>query len=122
MNKIILFLLVMTIGLSAQAFPWQNFISQPYQSGIPAQPTQPGFSTIQQPYGQTYNPGYYQNPYQAQYQQQYVNPYPYQNQYGYANPYTVVNPTTSGANNTAGTSQVMKNIGQSVLYSMMRGY
>lgn len=121
MNKIILFLIAVSIGLCAQA----DYTVQTYQPLYPAQPV--GYPAIQpyaQQYNQQYNQGYYQNPYQAQYQGQYVNPYQYPRPYGYGNnlPYTGMNSILPVSGNTGGTQQVVKNIGQSMLYSMLRGY
>lgn len=123
MNRIILALIVMTIGLSAQA----DYTVTTYQPLYPAQITPPvGNYPTTQAYGQPYNQAYYPNPYQAQYQNQYqgqfVNPYQYRpNVYGNNLPYSALNPAVTGLGTTGG-SQVVKNIGQSVLYSLLRGY
>lgn len=139
MKKIIFLLAVVSMNLSAQAFDWSSLLSQPYQTYPPNQQYQPypsyqPFVPIQtsqvvnypsnQTYEQSYNQEYSKSPYQAQYQTQYVNPYQYQVPYGYANnmPYPVTN--TSVSNTTGPTGQIVKNIGQSLIYSMMnnRGY
>lgn len=112
--KMILFLLTISIGLSAQA----DYTVQTYQPFYPAQAM--NYSNIQ-----PYNQGYYQNPYQTQCQGQYANPYQYQTPYyGYGNnsPYPLVNSAITGNGITNGTPQIVKNIGQSLLYSMIRGY
>ena len=131
MNRIILLLLAVTIGLSAQADYSFSTVEPAYQ----AQPV--NYSTIQsygqsyaqpytqsyaQPYSQQYNQGY--NPYLTQCQGQYVNPYQYRNPYAYGNnvPYSAVNSALSGLRNTNGSTGVVKNIGQSVLFSLLRGY
>lgn len=102
-----LFAIVITFGLSAQALSWTDFILPSANYPI-AQPN---------PYTQ-YNQAYYPNSYQTQC----ISPYQYQNPYSYSNniPYSITNPTVSGT--TGGTSRILKNIGQSVLYSMIRGY
>ena len=134
MKRIILSLIAMLIGLSAHAFSWQNLIIpsnqtyQPYQQLVPAQVAQPAqainYSAFQ-PYAQSYNQGNYQNPYQrqyanpyqSQYQGQYANPYQYQSPYGYGSSLPSM---VSGLGNTGGSEQVMKNIGESMIYSMIR--
>lgn len=130
MNRGLLLLIIMVFGLAAKAdytvttvqpLPQQYQAYQPYyQPLVPSQPV--NYSTVQ-PYGQTYNQGYYQDPYQAQYHSQCYNPYQYQQPYVYGNnlPYSTVNSTTSATSTTGGNS-ILKNIGQSVLYSMLRGY
>ena len=133
MSRIIVFLMFVTIGLAAHADykvttiqplqqPYQTYQPyQPYQAYQPLVPAQPvNYSTVQ-PYAQTYNQNYYQDPYQAQYQTQCVNPYQYQGQY-YGNnlPYTTL--STPVTDTGSGGKQIIKNIGQSLLYSMIRGY
>lgn len=124
MNKIILLLIVMTIGLSAKAFDWTSLLYQPYVTPQITQPIQGtqvvDYSTIPN-YGQPYNQGYYRTQYQ--YPGQCVNPYQYQRPYAYGNnlPY-VVNSALPVVNTTGGTQQIVKNIGQSMIYSMLRGY
>lgn len=118
MNRIILPLLFILIGLSANA-------DYTIQTNQPLYPAQPGIY---------YNQGYCPTPYQAQYPQQYVdsynnyqqqavNPYLYQRPYGYQNnlPYSVINPAINGIT-TSGGNQIVKNIGRNLLYTMMRGY
>ena len=145
MNKTILSLLVIAIGLSAQAdytvqtvqplYPNQMALPQNYATTQPYQQYQP-----YQNYNQTYNQGYSQNPYQTQnqYQGQVQNPYlgQYQNQYNpYSNPYgygnnnlqsTIVNSAVSGLGRTngvaGGASSIMRNVVQSMIYSKLRGY
>lgn len=135
MNKMILLLMALSIGLSVQAFDWTSLISpsyQPYQQYPTYQSYQPYVpnQTIQttqgidytatQAYGQPYHQAYYQNPYQIQ--GQYINPYQYPRPYGYRN-YNLINTAIPAlSTTTTGTSSVARNIGQSVLYSMLRGY
>lgn len=107
-----LLLVAILIGLSAKA----DYTVQTYE---------PFYPNPAQPY---YNQNYYANPYQAQYQTETANPYLYQQQcvnpylnrrYGYPGylPYSTLNGTTTG-----GAQGIVKNIGQSLLYSIMRGY
>lgn len=100
MNRLTLLLILVLIGLSAQA----NYTVQTYQPVYPSH-------------------GYYQTPFQ--FPQQYVNPYTYQQQcstpYMYQRQYPLMNPPGLNAN-TGGTQGIVKNIGQSILYSMMGGY
>jgi len=146
MNRIILLLMAMVIGLSAQA-DYTVTTQQPLYSPQIYQPV--GYSTAQsysQPYSQQYsqsyidpytqqyaqqynqqynqadNQAYYQNPYQTQCQSQYVNPYRYRNAYGNNLPYTVVNSALSGLGTTSGTGVVVKSLGRSMLSSLLRGY
>lgn len=128
MNRIILLLIAITIGLSANA----DYTVQTYQPLVPSQPIQPIDYTTNQPYMQTYNQQYsptynqpyYQNPYQVQSQTQCVNPYQYQNPYTYGSniPYSAINAATSSIGSGGVAPQIMKNIGKSMLYSMLRGY
>jgi len=132
MNRIIL-LLVILVGLSTLSARANYTVTtssyQPLYSNSMA-----GYPTMQS-YAQQYNQGYCQNPYQAQVPGQYVNSYQYQRPYnpynsynaynnGYENnlQYGVVNPVVSGLNTTNVTTPIVRNIGQSMLYSMMRGY
>lgn len=113
MNKRIIILLVaVLIGLSAHA----DYAVQTYQPLYPAPIG--SYSAVQQPYAQQYNQPYYQNPYQAPYNA-YQSPY-----YSYGNnvPYRITNNTGARLNNTSIPQQIVKNIGQSMLFSMMRGY
>lgn len=136
MNKIILLLIVISMGLSVQAFDWTSLLYQPaqpyssyqqyptYQSYVPNQAIQNAQNidySATQAYGQPYSQAYYQNPYQIQNQGQYINPYLNRRPYGYRNnlPYNVV-PALSTT--TTGTNSVAKSLGQSMLYSMLRGY
>lgn len=67
----------------------------------------------------------YSNPYQ--YQSNYTNPYGYRN-YGYSTqpiaqiPYSLLNQGTANYAGGGIKNQIIRNIGQNVLYSMMRGY
>lgn len=130
MNKIILCIISMTmamaVDLSAQALSWSGYPYSPYQNINPAQIIQQGqaidYST-NPVYGQNYNQPYVQNPYQTQcqYPGQYINPYQYQ-RYGYGTPYSTVNSALNGLNTVGGGNQIIKNIGRSMFYSMLRGY
>lgn len=114
MKRLVLLLISMLIGLSVQA----NYTFSTFQPFYPTYPQQYNQSTAQQ-----YNQDYYPSPQQVQYQQQYVNPYQYQNQYyGTGNylPYAANN--TSGLSSTTIPQQIVRNIGQRMIYSMMRGY
>ena len=130
MNKIIFTILAITIGLSANA----DYTVQTYQpiQGVDYTNNQLygqtyGQNYVQpysQTYGQNYNQPYYQNPYQAQYNTQCVNPYQNRNPYTYGNGLqsTLVNSALSGIGSTGGTTGIAKNLGRSMLYSMIRGY
>lgn len=124
MKKIILCLITITIGLSAQAFSWMNSPYSTYQNINPVQTTQVvDYNNTVQPYGQPYTQTYIQTPYQTQcqYPGQYINPYQYQ-RYGYGTVYPTVNPVLNGLNTIGGGNQIVKNIGRSMIYSMLRGY
>jgi len=146
MKKIILLLAVILVGLSARADytvtttqpVYQAPIQQPINYSALQPYAQPYTQTYGQNYGQNYvqpytqqyNP-YSQNPYQtSQCQGNYINPYQYRNQYGYgASPYGVGGSVLSGlgglgglGGTSTGGAGIVKNIGQSVLYSMLRGY
>jgi len=113
--------MVITIGLAAYADytvqtiqPWYNPQTSTLYSSQPYNPT------YNQTYDQGYSQDYYQNPPQVQYQRQCINPYQYRRPYyGYSNtlPYAA-----TGLLNTGGTQNVVRNIGQSMIYSMFRGY
>lgn len=111
MNKIILFLMVILIGLSVNA----DDTTQVEQPLYPAQVVD--YSTIPPSPPQYNNRGY---PYQSQYQTPYINPYQYRMPY-YSSasilPYSLL-----GTGSTDGAQQIVKSLGRSILYSMMRGY
>ncbi len=109
--------MVISIGLCVQA----DYTFQTYQPTYQSQPI--NYSAFQ-PYNQQYSETYSQNPYQSQCQGQYINPYQYQRPYIYGNnlPSTLVNSAMMGQGNTGVPRQIVKNIGQSLIYSMMRGY
>lgn len=124
MKKIILCIITMTIGLSASALSWLGNPYTPYQNPTSIMPTQVvDYNNIQQN-GQPYTQTYIQTPYQTQcqspgqYPGQYINPYNYQ-RYGYGG-YPIVNSTLNGV--AGGSNQIIKNIGRSMIYSMLRGY
>lgn len=122
MKKIILCIITMTMGLSASALSWLGYPYTPYQNVNPAQVIQPvDYNTAQQ-YGQPYTQTYIQTPYQTQcqYPGQYANPYAYRYGYGMTSP--IVNSTLNGLTSVNGSNQIIKNIGRSVFYSMLRGY
>lgn len=121
MKKIIMLMGILAIGSSA-------FADYTVQTVSPAIPIQTYGSYYGQGYNQAYNPvytqnygqNYYQNPYQTQCQNPYTNPYyQYQRTYPYGG---INNPLSTLGNTTNGNNQIIKNIGQSVLYSMLRGY
>lgn len=120
MKKIITALFIIMAGLSAQAFDWAEYGYNTYQQ--PIDTSQPTTLSVVQPANPVYNNMFYQDPTQVQCQMPYNNPYIYRRPYGYMNPYARVNPITSIPSGTNATSQIVRNIGQSVLYSMMRGY
>lgn len=135
MSRVILILSIMFLGLSARADVWSY--SQPLQPAVPAVPAQPAdFNNYQynQPYNQLQGQGQYpNNNYYNQPLSQYNNPYQYRpnpyagyNNYGYATtPYSTVGSTLGGLSTLGGAgvkNQIIRNIGQNVIYSMMRGY
>lgn len=122
MKRIILVLTAIFIGLAARA----DYTVQTYQPMTPEQ-------TVNY-YGSQgyYNPGYcqgtYQNPYQGYYtnpyvnQGQYVNPYAYRNPYYLNRGYNAIPSVVNSIGASGGAGQIIKNVGQSMLYSMLRGY
>lgn len=129
MKKIIVTLSIILAGLSVQAFNWSDLGYSPYQQGYNnTTVTQPTTFSVVQPTNPTYNNMFYQDPNQVQCQIPNQNPYSYQRPYGYVNPYTArINPLLPSPYNMNTTStsvpnQIVRNIGQSMLYSMMRGY
>lgn len=130
MKKIIMVLIVFMMGVSVHAAGWAELLSTPYsQNNTYVVPQANGFSVVQ-PANPAYNNMFYQDPNQVQCQAPYANPYLYRSPYGQINPYSYrVNPMWQSPYNTTTTStttslpnQVVRNIGQSMLYSMMRGY
>lgn len=133
MKKIIIAFFVFIIGLSANAAGWAELLSPPYpqQTNSYFFPQTNGYSVVQSA-NPTYDNMFYQDPNQVQCQASYVNPYLYRRPYGQINPYTYgVNPLfqnpynmtpTSTATTTSLPGQIVRNVGQSMLYSMMRGY
>lgn len=116
---IILFCPFLAISLSAKA----DDTAQTDQLSDPAQAVD--YSVIP-PYPQQYNSqDYYRNPYQVQYPRPYINPYlnssPF---YGGINPLpsSLLNPVMLGTGSTGAASQIIKSIGRSLMYSMIRGY
>lgn len=129
MKKTLIALIIFMMGLSVHAAGWAELLSQPYsQTDTYVVPQTNGYSVVQP--NPTYNNMFYQDPNQVQCQVPYSNPYLYQRPYGQINPYTArVNPMWQSPYNTMPSSastnlpkQVVRNIGQSMLYSMMRGY
>lgn len=137
MKKIMITLSVLAIGLSVHALAWEDFGYTPYQQTIPT--AQTGTFSVVQPVNSPYSNMFYQDPNQVQCQAPDVNPYLYRRPYGVVNPYTgrvntwapgVYAPTTTGlysptvtTTTTGVPNQIVRNIGQSMLYSMMRrGY
>lgn len=130
MKKIIMVLTLFMMGLSVHAAGWAELLSPPYpQAGSYVVPQAGGYSVVQSA-NPTYDNMFYQDPNQVQCQASYANPYLYRRPYGQVNPYNYgVNPLMQNPYNmsqTAGTTnlskQVVRNLGQSMLYSMMRGY
>ena len=115
MNKAILILSVILIGLSAKA----DYTVQTYQ---PLYPTNPIYNSATSPYLQNYEQQYPNNPYYTQCYGRHMNPYRYRPHYDYRTnfPYSTANPPI--VDNTTGTNSVVKNIGQSMLFSLIRGY
>jgi len=126
MNRIILLLVVVSIGLSAQAD--YTVQTQTFQPSYYNQTTQPQYYSNVQSYQQY--PQYqqcqadsqnnYQNTYQSQYQNQY-NPYQYQRLYGYGNN-GLLNSSLPGLTGLNGTSPIVRNIAQSLIFAKLRGY
>ncbi|MDD3436278.1 MAG: hypothetical protein PHC64_03895 [Candidatus Gastranaerophilales bacterium] len=117
MNRIILFLIMVTATLPVMA----DYTVETYQPLYPAQIEQQNYSTSQ-PYQQPYfpyNQGYY-NPYQAQLQTPYVSPYQCRAPYGYGG--NLLNPLILSSGSSTGSSQVVQSIGRTLLYSLFRGY
>lgn len=132
MKKIIMALTIFMMGLSVHAAGWAELLSQPYQqTDTYVVPQANGYSVVQ-PVNSPYNNMFYQDPNQVQCQAPYTNPYLYRRPYGVVNPYTgrinpfIQNPyapnVTTTVNTTSVPNQIVRNIGQSMLYSMMRGY
>lgn len=133
MKKIIMTLVIFMMGLSVHAAGWAELLSQPYQpTDTYAVPQTGGYSVVQ-PANPAYDNMFYQYPNQVQCQVPYTNPYLYRRPYGQINPYSYranpLNPLLQSPYNTTPMSastnlpkQVVRNIGQSMLYSMMRGY
>lgn len=114
MYKTILFLMAILIGLSVKADDTMQMDQQIY----PAHAVD--YSIIPPIPPQYNNSGYYQNPYQAQYQTPYMNPYQYRMPY-YGGT-SMLNSSLLGTGSAGGTQQIVKRLGRSLLYSMMRGY
>jgi len=128
MKKTIITLSVFIMGLSAHAGGWAELLSSPYsQNSIYTTPQTNTFSVVQ-PTNPSYNNMFYQDSNQVQCQAPYNNPYLNRRPYGVINPYSGINPYNSinpyntTTTSTSGTNQIVRNVGQSMLYSMMRGY
>lgn len=129
MKKIIVTLAFFVTGLSAYAAGWAELLSAPYaQNNTYTYPQTATYSVVQ-PANPAYNNMFYQDPNQVQCQAPYVNPYLYRSPYGAINPYSYrVNPlwhnpySTTTTTSTSVPAQIVRNVGQSMLYSMMRGY
>lgn len=135
MSRAILILAIMFMGISARADIWSNGYVQPLQPAVPAQPVQPDqFQNYHytMPGDQTYYQGQYPNPYQNQPLSQVYNPYQYRpnpyayNNYGYAvSPYSTLGSGLTGLTGLGGAgikNQIIRNVGQNMIYSLMRGY
>lgn len=130
MKRTIMVLTIFIIGSVAHAVGWAELLSPPYpQTNSYVFPQTNGYSVVQSA-NPTYDNMFYQDPNQVQCQASYVNPYLYRRPYGQINPYSYgTNPLfqnpynmTPNATTTNLGGQVVRNIGQSMLYSMMRGY
>lgn len=135
MKKLILSSIIFIMGLSANAFDWSSLsglLYSPYQQ-YPQYPQTSQYNAYQQPYSaplvtqtQPDQNGNYTvtetYPQSYTYQPQCVNPY--NRPYGYRrnNPFNVINSAVPGVTVNAGTGQIMRNVGQSMMYSMLRGY
>lgn len=118
MQKTALILIIIFCGISAQAYSWSNILN-PMQNNYPY-------------YSQNINQNPYQTPYPNQYQTQYQNSYTYQNPYTYNNyayngyntvnsqiPYSAINSNPYYYQNNGIRNQVIRNVGQNLLYSFM---
>lgn len=130
MKKIIIALAIFIMGSVVYAAGWAELLSTPYsQTDSYVVPQANGFSVVQ-PANPAYDNMFYQNPNQVQCQVPYTNPYLYRSPYGQINPYSYrANPVFYSPYNTTAASattnlpkQIVRNIGQSMLYSMRRGY
>lgn len=130
MKKTLITFIVFIIGLSAHAAGWAELLSPSYSQNNAYTVPQTNTFSVVQPTNPAYNNMFYQDPNQVQCQAPYVNPYLYRRPYGVVNPYSYnVNPlfqnpynTTATTTSTSMPTQIVRNIGQSMLYSMMRGY
>ncbi len=115
-NRLILSLIIVLVGLSANA-DYTVTTQQPLFN-----PQAAAYYNASQPYNQPYNQGYYQNPYQ--YQQPYYNPYTYQRPYlGYGNNLPRIITSTTDASTTASVpQQIARGVGRAMMYKMIRGY
>lgn len=112
MRKILSVFLFLLIGLTANADysfqTYDTFYNPSYNSS---------YNSFNNPSVKTYTEEYYpNNPYHNHYTQQCVNPYQHRRRYKYRNnlPYLY-------GNNVSTNQGVVRNIGQSLLYSMLRG-
>lgn len=130
MKKIMIALAVFIMGSVVHAAGWAELLSTPYQqSDTYVVPQANGYSVVQ-PANPAYENMFYQYPNQVQCQVPYTNPYLYRSPYGQINPYSYkANPVFYSPYNTTAASattnlpkQIVRNIGQSMLYSMRRGY
>lgn len=130
MRKTIIALTIFMIGLSAHAVGWAELLSPSYAPNNTYTVPQANTFSVVQPANPAYNNMFYQDPNQVQCQAPYVNPYLYRRPYGNINPYSYrVNPlmqnpynSTVTTTSTSVPTQIVRNVGQSMLYSMMRGY
>jgi len=115
-KRVILFLVLVLMGLSAQA-DYTVTTQQPFYNAQAA-----GYYPYAQNYNSQYNQVYSQNPYQTQ--QQYYDPYQCQSPYvDYRNSYPYgVTPGVSGLTSTNVQNQIARNIGKFMILRMMRGY
>ena len=124
MQKIALTLIIILCGISAQAYSWSNLLN----------PTQSTYTNYPY-YSQNINQNPYQIQYPNQYQTQYQNSYAYQNPYAYNSnayngynitnnqiPYSSINSNPYYYQNNGIQNQVIRNVGQNLLYSFMNHY
>lgn len=113
-KRVILFLVLVLSGLSVQA-DYTVTTQKPFYNAQAA-----GCYPYAQTYNQQYNQGYYQNPYQ----QQYYNPYLYRRPYivNGNNLPTIVTNTADTTTTTSVPRQVARNVGQAMMFRMLRGY
>lgn len=132
MSKLILTLTIIFCAISIQTkcladytVTTQEPIQTGYYNNYPV--ANPSINSSYYAPGQNVNQVNYPNPYQCQYPNsyQYQNPYAY-NGYGYGYPtgaaYPLINSGLTGLGATGAKGQIIRNIGQNVLFKLLRGY